>query len=336
MKSITILGAGMVGKAMAKDLAPRYRVTSVDFNADNLSTFPPSIQTIQADFSDYKKVREVIADADLVIGAVPGFMGFQTVKTVIEAGKNIVDISFFPENCFDLDELARKKEVTAVVDCGVAPGLFNIVLGYHNQRMQIENFVAMCGGLPVKRVMPFQYKAPFSPVDVIEIYTRPAQIMVNGQLITVPALSDIEEINFTEVGTLEAFNSDGLRSLVQTMKIPNMKEKTLRYPGHTKMMEQLREMGWFSEQEIDVKGKMIRPIDLASALLFPQWKYEDGEEEFTIMQIDLDGKEGGKSASYKYHLFDRYDHDTAGFIDGPYDRLYLHCCCHHGSRRNVC
>ena len=310
MKKITILGAGMVGRAMAVDLAKKHLVTSVDLTGKNLDLLPDSIKKIEADLKDSKKINEVIAGADLVIGAVPGFMGFQTVKTVIKAGKDIIDISFFPEDCFELDALAKEKKVIAVVDCGVAPGMFNIILGYHHERMQIENFVAMCGGLPVKRIMPFQYKAPFSPVDVLEIYTRPAKIMVNGRLITVPALSDIEEIDFDEIGTLEAFNTDGLRSLIQTMKIPNMKEKTLRYPGHTKMMEQLRDMGFFSEEEIIVRGMQVKPVDVASALFFPKWKYEPGEEEFTVMRINIEGTENGKAKEYQYDLLDRYDQQT--------------------------
>lgn len=263
-----------------------------------------------ADLSNPDAIREAINRADLVIGAVPGFMGFETVKTVIESGKDIVDISFFPEDCFELDQLAKDKKVVAIVDCGVAPGMFNIILGYHNERMQIENFVAICGGLPVKRTMPFQYKAPFSPVDVLEIYTRPAKIVVNGKVLTVPALSDIEEITIDEVGTLEAFNTDGLRSLLITMKIPNMKEKTFRYPGHARMMEHLRGMRLLSEEPITVNGHQIKPVEFTGALFFPQWKYEPGEEEFTVMQIVMEGTEKGKPVKYQYDLFDRYNRET--------------------------
>ncbi|MCY7408801.1 MAG: saccharopine dehydrogenase NADP-binding domain-containing protein [Chitinophagales bacterium] len=310
MNNITILGAGMVGRAMAIDLAKKHSVTSVDVSKKNLVLLPSNIKKTEADLSRKDEIENVIANADLVIGAVPGFMGFETVKTVINAGKNIVDISFFPEDCFELDALAKEKNVIAIMDCGVAPGMFNIILGYHNERMTIENFVAMCGGLPVKRTMPFQYKAPFSPVDVLEIYTRPAKIVVNSKVMTVPALSDIEEINFDEVGTLEAFNTDGLRSLLHTMKIPNMKEKTLRYPGHTKLMEQLREMGMFSEEEITVRGQKIKPAEFTGALFFPKWKYEPGEEEFTVMRITIEGNENGTSKKYTYNLFDRYDQPT--------------------------
>jgi saccharopine dehydrogenase-like NADP-dependent oxidoreductase len=310
MSNIKVLGTGMVGRAMAIDLAKNHTVTSVDYSKTNLALLPSNIKKIEADLSDVNEIREVIRDADLVIGAVPGFMGFDTVKHVIEAKKNIVDISFFPEDAFDLDDLAKKNNIIAIMDCGVAPGMFNIILGYHNERMKIENFIAMCGGLPVKRTMPFQYKAPFSPVDVIEIYTRPAQIVVNGKVVTVPALSDIEEIDFDGIGTLEAFNSDGLRSLLKTVQIPNMKEKTLRYPGHARLMEQLRNMGWFSENEVDVKGKKVKPVDVAAAIFFPQWKYEPGEEEFTVMRIIIEGNENGNAKRYQYDMFDRYDHET--------------------------
>ncbi|MFI5136160.1 MAG: saccharopine dehydrogenase NADP-binding domain-containing protein, partial [Chitinophagales bacterium] len=124
MSSITILGAGMVGRAMAIDLAKKHNVTSVDFSKKNLELLPSSIKKIEADLSDQKKIQGVVSNADLVIGAVPGFMGFKTVKAVIESGKNIVDISFFPEDCFELDELAKEKNVVAIVDCGVAPGMF--------------------------------------------------------------------------------------------------------------------------------------------------------------------------------------------------------------------
>jgi saccharopine dehydrogenase-like NADP-dependent oxidoreductase len=308
MSRIVILGAGMVGRAMAIDLAARHSVTSVDLNSSNLRLLPPNIMTAEADLSDPSMITQAVADADLVIGAVPGHMGFNTVKTVIEAGKNIVDISFFPEDCFDLDQLAIKHGVTAVVDCGVAPGMFNIILGYHNERMQVEDFLAICGGLPAKRTMPFQYKAPFSPVDVLEIYTRPAKIVVNGKVLTVPALSEVEEIEIDEIGTLEAFNTDGLRSLLHTMKIPNMREKTFRYPGHARMMEQLRAIGLFSEEEISVKGTKLRPVDFTGALFFPQWKYKPGEDEFTVMLIRIEGQEEGKPKRYRYDLLDRYDH----------------------------
>lgn len=312
MKKIIVLGAGMVGRAMAIDLCKDYEVTSADISEENLTRLSAhSIKTIKADLSDKNKINEIIADKDLVIGAVPGFMGFETFKTVIGAGKNTSDISFFDEDPFLLDALAKEKNVTAVMDIGVAPGMDNIILGYHNKRMQVDDFICLVGGLPAARIWPYEYKAPFSPIDVLEEYTRPARFVKDGKIVIKPALSEPELMEFKEVGTLEAFNSDGLRSLIKTMPhIPNMIERTLRYPGHIELMKVFRESGFFSKDEIEVKGNKIRPLDLTSKLLFPQWKLGDEEHEFTVMRVIVSGKEHGKQITYTYDLFDRYDPAT--------------------------
>ncbi|MBK6445046.1 MAG: saccharopine dehydrogenase NADP-binding domain-containing protein [Bacteroidetes bacterium] len=312
MKKVIVLGAGRVGQTMAIDLCKEYAVTSVDFNAANLATLSTNhpIETKKADLSDPKEIEKAIQAADIVIGAVPGFMGFEMVKTVLNAGKNIVDISFFNEDIFLLDELAKKNNVVAVMDCGVAPGMDNIILGYHNKRMTVQSFECLVGGLPVVRSWPYEYKAPFSPIDVIAEYTRPARFVKEGKLVTRPALSDPELIDFPQIGTLEAFNTDGLRSLIKTMKIPDMIERTLRYPGHINYMRVLRESGFFSEEIIQVNGKDIRPIDLTSKLLFPMWKLKEGEEEFTIMRVVVKGIEDNKPKTYTYDLLDRYDRTT--------------------------
>lgn len=334
MQKITVLGAGMVGRAMAIDLARDYEVTSADLSATNLKKLESyGIHTRQTNLWDAHNIREVIAGADLVVGAVPGFMGFQTLKTVIEAGKNCVDISFFDEDPFLLDELAREKGVTAVMDVGVAPGMDNILLGYHNKRMQVDRFVCLVGGLPSERKWPFEYKAPFSPSDVLEEYTRPARYVRDGQMITMPALSEPELMDFEGVGTLEAFNSDGLRSLIRTMPdIPNMVERTLRYPGHIELMRVLRASGFFSKTAIDIDGHPVRPLDLTSKLLFPHWELGPEEEEFTVMRVVIEGMQDGEPASYTYELLDRYDPETrtssmsrtTGYTCTAAARLVLH------------
>ena len=309
---IAVLGAGLVGKAIAIDLSKNADVTSVDINPDTLKLLEPKgIKTLQADLSDEAKLRTLLQPFDLVVGAVPGFMGFKTVQTVIEAGKNMVDISFFPEDAFELDAIARKKDVTVVTDCGVAPGMGNIILGYHHSRMKINSYECLVGGLPVVREWPYEYKAVFSPIDVIEEYTRPARYVQNGALVIKEALSEPELLHFDGIGTLESWNSDGLRSLIKTMPdIPNMIEKTLRYPGCIKYLRVLRESGFFSYDEIEVKGVRIRPIDLTARLLFPKWKLNPGEIEFTVMRIRLTGEAHGKVASYEYNLLDYTDKAT--------------------------
>lgn len=311
-KKIAVLGAGLVGKAIAIDLAKKNDVTSFDINEEALKALVNhGIKTQVADFGNPEQLRVFLQPFDLVVGAVPGFMGFRTVRTVIETNKDMVDISFFPEDPFALDALAKKHHVTVVTDCGVAPGMGNIILGYHNRRMQVHTYECLVGGLPVIREWPFEYKAVFSPIDVIEEYTRPARYVQNGALIIKEALSNPELIAFERIGTLESWNSDGLRSLIKTMpNIPNMIEKTLRYPGCIEYLRVLRASGFFSYDEIEVNGMKIRPIDVTAKLLFPKWKLKPGEEEFTVMRIRIAGEEDGREKSYEYNLLDYTDNDT--------------------------
>ncbi|MCS6989289.1 MAG: saccharopine dehydrogenase NADP-binding domain-containing protein [Chloroherpetonaceae bacterium] len=332
MKHVLALGAGMVGRTIAQDLANDCAVTVADISVENLSKLPKSIRKLQLDVTDEVALKQAVKNVDLVVGAVPGFLGFQTARRVIEAGKNLVDISFFAENCFDLDDLAKRKRVTAVVDCGVAPGLGNIVLGYWNKRMTIQKFICYVGGLPTKREYPFEYKSPFSPVDVIEEYARPARLVENGKIVAKPALSEPEIVNYPDIGSLEAFNTDGLRSLLFTMRhIPEMKEKTLRYVGHSEKIKLLQAAGFFSEKEITVGGAAIKPRDFTSKILFEQWKLGDDDDEFTLLELVIEGKQNGKPKRLRYFLLDRTDHEakqssmsrTTGFTCAAVARLVL-------------
>lgn len=311
-KKIAVLGAGLVGKAIALDLSKIAKVTSVDINEEALRGLGShGIAAVRADLADAEQLRTFLQPFDLVIGAVPGFMGFRTVRTVIDSGKNMVDISFFPEDPFELDALAKDRQVTIITDCGVAPGMGNIILGYHHGRMKIESYECLVGGLPVVREWPYEYKAVFSPIDVIEEYTRPARYVRNGALVVREALSDPELLHFDGIGTLESWNSDGLRSLIRTMRgIPNMIEKTLRYPGCIEYLKVLRESGFFSYEEIEAGGIRVRPIDVTAKLLFPKWKLKPGEQEFTVMRIRLSGNEKGAVTSYEYNLLDYTDQST--------------------------
>lgn len=312
MKKIVVLGAGLVGKTIATDLSRAYDVTSVDKNEAALSAIAgKGITPIQADVRDPARLKEILAPFDLVVGAVPGFMGFETVRHAVASGKNMVDISFFPEDPFELDELAKKNNVSVIVDCGVAPGMGNIILGFLNGQMRIDSYECHVGGLPFEREWPYEYRAVFSPIDVIEEYIRPARFVQNGKLVVKAALSDPELIHFDPVGTLESWNSDGLRTLIRTMPhIPNMIEKTLRYPGCIEYLRVLRESGFFSSEPVEVNGISVRPIDVTSKLLFPRWNLKPGEEEFTAMRIRISGEQNGKPKEYVYHLFDRTDKKT--------------------------
>ncbi len=312
---ICILGAGRVGSAMAIDLAKdkQFDITVADHDSNALQKLKKikGIITLRGDLSKPAAVKRLISEADLVIDAVPGYLGFQTFKTVIESGKNIVDIAFFAEDPFKLDALAKKNEVIAIMDCGVAPGMSNVLVGHVSQLLdEIHRALIYVGGLPVVREWPYEYKAVFSPIDVIEEYTRPARYVENGQQVIREALSDPELLDFPGVGTLEAFNTDGLRTLMRTIKCPNMKEKTMRYPGHIDKMKVLRETGFFSDKPINVNGSRIRPIDFTSKLLFPMWELKEGEEDLTVMQIMVEGSRKGKKYRYSYFLLDRFDPAT--------------------------
>jgi len=313
MKKIVVLGSGMVGRIIALDLAGEFDVTSVDVDRGNLSKLEgTAVRARQADLSSPASLREIVGPADLVVGAVPGSMGFATLREVIAAGRDVVDISFFPEDALALDAAARAAGITAIVDCGVAPGMSNMICGYHAARMTVERFACYVGGLPFRREFPFEYKAPFSPADVIEEYTRPARYIENGHLVVKPALSDVENMDFPEIGTLEAFNSDGLRSLLTTVQIPNMIEKTLRYPGHVRHILALRDSGFFGTDEIDVRGCRVRPLDATSAVLFKHWHLHEEDDEFTVMRIVVEGRADGRPKRIQYDLFDRRDR-TTGF-----------------------
>ena len=297
MKKIFQVGAGLVGKTMALDLSKNYELHLGDTNLDLLNEIKNEDQSIhiqKIDIQDKENFRTWIADADIVLLAVPGFLGFEALRLIIECGKNVVDISFSPENVLSLNDLAIENDVCAVVDAGVAPGIPNFLLGYWNEKIKVNSFDYMVGGLPKNPSPPYNYKAPFSPIDVIEEYTRPARMRINSQVVTKPALSDLEIFNFSEVGQLEAFNTDGLRSLLTTMThIPNMKEKTLRYPGHAKLIQTMIDDGLFNNKNFD--STINR--------LFKDWKLKEDEPEFTILDINI----FSDSKNIHYHLYDETD-----------------------------
>ncbi len=313
---VVVLGAGLVGGPMAVDLSmdDRFEVVSVDRSESTLAKLAstnPSVKMLREDLSDPDKLTEIIKGAGLVMNAVPGFMGYKTLETVLRAGVNVVDIAFFPEDPFTLNQLAVSKGVTAIVDCGVAPGMSNLLAGHVDQLLDsTETILIYVGGLPEKRTWPYEYKAGFSPIDVIELYTRPARYVENGTLVTRPALSDPELLELPELGTLEAFNTDGLRTLATTIDAPNKKEKTLRYVGHIEKMAVLRETGFFDREAMDVGGVEISPLALTSNLLFSKWKLEEGEADLTVMKVIVEGRQGGEKKRYTYDLFDRYDENS--------------------------
>jgi lysine 6-dehydrogenase len=312
--NIVVLGGGRVGGAIVRDLAAEddFEVLVVDLDpvrVDRLTDF--GADGVVADLFEPENVSKAVKDADLVVGAVPGFMGYQTVERVLQEGRPMVDISFFPEDAFGLADLAQEANVPCLVDCGIAPGLSNLVLGRMEEHLdETSSFHCLVGGLPVERTWPWEYKAPFSPGDIIEEYVRPARLRREGHEITMPALSEVELVNFAGLGSLEAFNTDGLRSLLKTSKTPDMVEKTMRYPGHAVRMRILRDAGFFSTEEIQAASGTVRPRDVTEALLFHAWKFDEGEPDLTVMRIVIEGVQDGRNVRHTYNLLDYYDPDT--------------------------
>jgi saccharopine dehydrogenase-like NADP-dependent oxidoreductase len=310
---VVVLGAGMVGKAMVRDLASKgeFRVLAADVSPEALEPLKdvPGVSTVLADLSSPREIAGIVRGADIAVGAVPGFMGYRTTEAVIEAGVDIVDISFFPEDFQGLDALAKRKGVRCLVDFGVAPGCSNLLCGHAAETFgRMDSFLCMVGGLPQERRLPWEYQAPFSPADVIEEYTRTARIVRGGKVVSLPPLTEPELVDFDGVGTLEAFLTDGLRSLLRMEGVPEMVEKTLRYPGYIDKVKLLAGSGFLSTEPIRVGGADVVPLDLTSRLLFDAWKQGPSDRDFTVMRVVASGTDtSGMPLRVSWDMLDRYD-----------------------------
>ncbi len=319
--NVVVLGAGMVGGFIARELARvnHLQVTVCDHSASALEqcqaaalSIEAPLSTNQVDLSDMDLLRKCIEEAQIVVGAVPGWLGYAMLRTVIEAGKHCVDISFFPEDALGLDALARERGVCAVVDCGVMPGLGGMLgVRLAGHLAEPRSLSIQVGGLPVERRWPLQYKAPFSPVDVIEEYVRPARVRSQGEIVTVPALSGVEHVELPGIGSLESFYTDGLRTLLTSMDLPDMEERTLRYPGTAAQMRFLRELGLFDDEPILLRAAdgesmaRIVPAAFTARLLEKHWRLSPGEREFTFMRVEVGGTDSdGNEALERCDLLD--------------------------------
>jgi lysine 6-dehydrogenase len=304
MKKTIVLGGGMVGAVMALDLAsdPDRSVVLVDLDSPRLEAAKRQndrLEVKKADLSDPAVVRGLAEEADLVLGALPS---------------RVLDASHKARYCYRephrwlLDEAAKASGTVAVVDCGVAPGMSNLLAGLAAERLTpCRSIVIRVGGLPVARRLPWQYKAAFSPYDVVEEYLRPARIVENGKIVVREALSEPVLVDFSETGQLEAFNTDGLRSLTETLDVPSMLEQTMRYPGHRDLVWALRESGLLSDEPITVAGTQVTPRDVTCRALFPLWTYEPGEADLTIMRVEGEGDLSGEPTTLTWDLYDELD-----------------------------
>ena len=313
MTKIAVLGAGLIGGVLARELAAEdgFDVAVFDASESALERLArgSGIAVHRADLSKPAGISAAVADADVVVGALPGVLGFAMLRAVVEAGKPIADISFSPEDPLQLEAHAGERGSTAIVDCGVSPGLSNFFVGIAARDLDpVESVRIYVGGLPVERRWPYEYSVVFSATDVVEEYTRPARVFEEGRLVTRPALSGVERIEVPGVGTLEAFLTDGLRTLLRTVPARSMREKTLRYPGHAGKMEVFRETGFFDETPLELPGGVrVSPRAMTERLLTRAWRRDESAEEFTYLKVVVTGPSGGVPVVRTFELLDRTD-----------------------------
>ena len=313
---VLILGCGNIGSVATQDFAESMSSVEVFVADKNMvrakdvakAIGADNVAGIQLNASNYNELVDTLEAFDLVMGFLPGDLGYCLVEACVDVGKNLVDVSYMPENPLALNDEAARANATIIPSCGLAPGISNILVGHAVRRLDKTQTVhIMVGGLPATPVPPLDYIITFSVESVIDEYTRKARIIKDSKVIDVEALSGLEEVEFPGVGRLEAFYTDGLKTLLHTVKdVDDMWEKTLRYPGHAKKMELLKDLGFFDEEPINVDGVSLPPRRL-SARLLRQKLLIPGVKDIVAMKVEVSGVKSGKHVSYTYHLLDKYD-----------------------------
>lgn len=313
MKAI-ILGCGNIGSVIAEDLADSLEgaevvvADKIGEKAKATASGIRGVTWITVDARNHAGLVETLKGFDLAVGALPGGYGHQTLRAAVEAGVDMVDVSFAPENPLELDEAAEEAGVTIIPDCGVAPGLSNMLVGYAAAGLdKVREAHIMVGGLPEHPVPPLGYTVTWSAEGLIDEYMRSAHIVEGGRVIEVPALSGLEEIEFPGVGKLEAFYTDGLRTLLHTMPgVESMWEKTLRYPGHVEKIKLLKALGFFDDEPVTAEGVQMPPR-LMTARLLERSLRRPGVEDILAMTVEVAGESRGEDIRFRYYVLDRYD-----------------------------
>ena len=270
MDTVVVLGTGLVGNWIVRSLSSDgYNVIAIDADKNVLSNLNDVANTIHA-IVDENLINSL--NADVFVNALPGRVGHDIRKILVEKGRKVADLAFTPEDPSEINQLAIDNDSILIYDVGVAPGLSNLLLKEANRRHgRLSLGRVRVGGNPTMKDDGWSYMAPFSPVDVIEEYTRPARIIRNGEIVTLPALSERIRFEISGRGEMEAFLTDGLRSVLLTIDAEELVESTVRWPGHIEMYMQKKEE--LSEEEL-VKA----------------WSWDSGRSEFTWMEVYAEGK----------------------------------------------
>ncbi len=315
---ILILGAGVVGEAVTYDLTRDYNISVGDVDVENLNKLKDQAETFILDIRNEDEVISKMEEHDIVVGALPGDLGFKTIKLAIESGTDIVDVSFMPEDPLQLDEEAEKKGVTVLVDAGFGPGMSNVFAGRVAEEIEdLESLKIWIGSLPQEPRPPLYYKLTWSPKDLIEEYTRPARVIVEGKEKEIDPLGEIEKDIHIKDRILEGFYSDGLRTLLDTIEVENMDEITLRWEGHLDKIKVLRDLDFFDEENLEHTLEVIKD------------KMDYDSPDFSVMEVIGEGIDSEKEKTIKYHFYDEETEDfssiarTTGYSTAVITRLMI-------------
>ncbi|MEM0095467.1 MAG: saccharopine dehydrogenase family protein [Candidatus Bathyarchaeia archaeon] len=313
---VLVVGCGRMGSAAAEDLSrtlSHAKVVVADkdqHTARNLAEKigRQNVSWISVDATDQRELIDTLRDFDLALGFLPPRLGFRLMEACIQSETNLVDVSYMPENPLHLHEKALKAGITVVPHCGLAPGISNILVGHAFVELEkVEKVHVYVGGLPEKPIPPLGYVITWSPESLIEEYTSKARIVEDGKIVEVEALSGLEKVEFPKIGMLEAFYTDGLRTLLYTVQgVGEMWEKTLRYLGHAEKIRLLRDLGFFDDKEIAVNGVNLQPRKL-TAKLFEKNLYKPDVKDIVVLKVDVHGYRKNGMVRLTYTLTDFYD-----------------------------
>jgi len=319
-----VLGAGLQGSACAYDLLQNDEVTEVrlaDVHTGHLPEFLAPYSGVRLiptplDVRNVEGVRALMRESDAVMSAIPYYFNLDLAGHAAETGVHFCDLGGNTDIVFEqkkLDAVAREKGITIIPDCGLAPGMVNILAQHGiDQLDKVDEVKIFVGGLPQNPEPPLNYQIVYSLEGVLDYYTTLSWVVRDGKRFQVKALSEIEPVHFdAPVGELEGFHTAGGLSTMAFRyadQIPTMEYKTLRYPGHAKIMEAIRDLGLLDLDPVDVKGARVSPRDVAVAQMGPRLTKPDGKD-LVALRVIVSGKKSGKPKTIKYELVDRYDEE---------------------------
>ncbi len=307
-----VLGAGLQGSACAYDLLQNPEVKEVrlaDLHTGHLAQFlaPYSGERLiytTLDVRDKEAVLALMRQSDAAMSAIPYYFNFELAAIAVEAGIHFSDLGGNTEIVFKqktLDEAAKKKGITIIPDCGLAPGMVNILAEHTIRQLDaVETIRIYVGGLPQRPEPPLNYQIVYSLEGVLDYYTTLSWVLRKGKRTQVKALSEIEGVNFGgSLGELEGFHTAGGLSTMAFRyegKIPTMEYKTLRYPGHARIMEAIRELGLLDLKPVDVKGVRVVPRDLVALRVYAEGTKDGKPKRIGWEMVDYYDEENGISA----------------------------------------